>query len=67
MEIMRGASEANAEIIVSAVIGGFLAAFLSGCAVCKWMINVVKKGKLVWFGVYCAIAGAVTIIYSLVG
>ena len=31
------------------------------------MINIVKKGKLVWFGVYCAIAGAVTIIYSLVG
>ena len=67
MEIMKGASEANAEISASALIVGFLAAFLSGCAACKWMINIVKKGKLVWFGVYCAIAGAVTIIYSLVG
>lgn len=67
MEIMKGASEANAEISTSALIIGFLAAFLSGCAACKWMINIVKKGKLIWFGVYCAAAGAITIIYSLVG
>lgn len=67
MEIMKGASEANAEINTSALIIGFLAAFLSGCAACKWMINIVKKGKLIWFGVYCAVAGAITIIYSLVG
>ena len=43
---------------------GFVAAFVSGCIACKWMINIVKKGKLVWFGVYCAIAGAVTIVCS---
>lgn len=44
---------------------GFIAAFGSGCLACKWMINIVKKGKLVYFGIYCAIAGAVTIICSL--
>ena len=44
---------------------GFFAAFVSGCLACKWMINIVKKGKLVYFGIYCAIAGAVTIICSL--
>lgn len=44
---------------------GFLAAFVSGCFACKWMINIVKKGKLVYFGIYCAIAGLVTIICSL--
>ena len=31
---------------------------------CKWMINIVKKGKLVYFAVYCAIAGIVTIVLS---
>ena len=41
---------------------GFLAAFVSGCLACKWMINIVKKGKLVYFGVYCAIVGIITII-----
>ncbi len=44
---------------------GFLSAFVSGCFACKWMINIVKKGKLIYFGVYCAIVGAVLIITNL--
>ena len=44
---------------------GFVAAFLSGCVACKWMINIVKKGKLIYFGIYCAVVGVVTIAYSL--
>ena len=44
---------------------GFLGAFLSGCLACKFMINLVKKGKLIYFAIYCALAGAVTIIFSL--
>ena len=44
---------------------GFVAAFLSGCMACKWMINIVKKGKLVYFGVYCAIVGIIAVTYSL--
>lgn len=45
---------------------GFIAAFVSGCLACKWMINIVKKGKLIYFGIYCAIAGAVTLICSMI-
>lgn len=44
---------------------GFLAAFVSGCLACKWMISIVKKGKLIYFGIYCAIVGAVTILCTL--
>lgn len=47
------------------LVVGFLAAFLSGCVACKWMISIVKQGKLIWFGVYCAIAGAATIVLSV--
>ena len=47
------------------LVVGFLAAFLSGCFACKWMINIVKRGKLIWFGIYCAVAGLVAIAYSL--
>lgn len=47
------------------LIVGFFAAFISGCIACKWMISIVKKGKLIYFGIYCAIAGAATIVYSL--
>lgn len=57
--------EAFGDIDTLPLIVGFVAAFVSGCIACKWMINIVKRGKLVWFGVYCAIAGAVTIACSL--
>ena len=46
---------------------GFVAAFLSGCVACKWMISIVKRGKLIYFGIYCAIVGLVTIVCSLLG
>ena len=42
---------------------GFITAFVVGCLACKWMINIVKKGKLIWFAVYCAIVGLVSIIF----
>lgn len=53
------------DVSVIVLVVGFVAAFVSGCMACKWMINIVKKGKLIYFGIYCAIAGAVTIICSL--
>lgn len=44
---------------------GFVAAFVSGCLACRWMINLVKKGKLIYFGIYCAVVGTVLIASSL--
>ncbi len=41
---------------------GFLAAFLTGCAACKFMIEMVKRGKLIWFALYCAVAGLIALI-----
>ena len=67
LEIVKNASAADAEVSIGALIIGFLAAFISGCVACKWMISIVKKGKLIWFGVYCAIAGIITIACSLWG
>ena len=32
---------------------------------CRWMIGVVKRGRLIYFAIYCVIAGAVAIVYSL--
>lgn len=63
MKAMKG-EEAFGNVDTLPLIVGFLAAFISGCLACKWMINIVKKGKLVYFGIYCAIAGAATIICS---
>ena len=41
---------------------GFLAAFVVGCMACKWMINIVKRGKLIWFAIYCAVVSLLVII-----
>lgn len=49
-----------------ALLVGFLAAFVSGCVACKWMISIVSKGKLIYFAYYCLIVGTVTIILSIV-
>ena len=68
LDVLKAAKgeDAFAGIDTLSLVVGFVAAFVSGCIACKWMINIVKRGKLVWFGVYCAIAGAVTIVCSLV-
>lgn len=42
---------------------GFFASFIVGCLACKWMINLVKKGKLVWFALYCVIMSIVCICW----
>lgn len=41
---------------------GFIAAFIAGWAACKFMINIVKKGKLIYFAIYCAIVGVLAIV-----
>jgi len=63
MKMMKGEAVAG-DIPALSLVVGFLAAFVSGCLACKWMINIVKKGKLVYFAIYCAIAGVITLILS---
>jgi undecaprenyl-diphosphatase len=48
-------------ISVEALVAGFVAAFVVGCLACRFMIGVVKRGKLIWFALYCAIVGLVAI------
>lgn len=66
LKLMSGAEVAASDIPTSSLVIGFFAAFISGCVACKWMINIVKKGKLVYFAIYCAIVGAITVVCSLI-
>lgn len=59
-----GWSAAMAGISPFALIIGFLAAFITGCLACKWMISIVKKGKLVYFAIYCVIIGVLAICFA---
>jgi len=43
---------------------GFVSAFITGYLACKWMLSIVRKGKLVYFGIYCFLVGATAIIIS---
>ncbi len=49
----------------SVIITGFLTAFISGYLACKWMINLVKRGNLIWFAVYCVFIGIFSILLGL--
>jgi undecaprenyl-diphosphatase len=41
------------------LIIGFISAFISGYIACRWMLNIVKRGKLIWFALYCLAVGAI--------
>lgn len=45
---------------------GFAAAFFSGLIACKWMISIVQKGKLLYFGIYCLFIGILAIAGGLI-
>ena len=62
LDLYKGGFSADASVGGPAIITGFLAAFITGYVACKWMVNLVKKGKLYWFGIYCLILGLLAII-----
>ncbi len=55
---------AAASVPTASLLIGFVAAFVAGCFACKWMITLVKKCKLIYFGIYCAVVGVLVLILS---
>ncbi|MCF8367708.1 MAG: undecaprenyl-diphosphate phosphatase [Bacteroidales bacterium] len=64
-DLMDGKLSGESGISVMALTVGFIAAFISGLLACKWMVGVVKKGKLIYFAIYCSIIGIMAISYQL--
>ncbi|MBP5482295.1 MAG: undecaprenyl-diphosphate phosphatase [Paludibacteraceae bacterium] len=65
LKVAKNGYEAVACGISPLALGvGFVTAFIFGCLACKWMINIVKKGKLIYFAVYCFIIGAICVMCS---
>ncbi len=65
-DIYDGGMSTEGGVGVLPLIIGFLAAFISGLLACKWMIGIVKKGKLIYFAIYCFLIGSIAIIYSII-
>lgn len=60
LQLLSG--ELASDIGALPLAAGFLAAFVSGCLACRFMLGIVKRGRLIWFAVYCAAAGTVSIL-----
>ena len=63
VKVVTTESQAVDAVALPLVIS-FIASFVSGYAACRWMINIVRKGKLAWFAVYCTLVGLVLIIFA---
>ena len=53
-------------VSTAALVAGFVSAFVVGCLACRFMIDIVKRGKLIWFAVYCAVVGVIAICSYLI-
>ena len=60
LEAAKG--ELTAGVGTVPLIAGFLASFITGCLACRFMLEIVKRGRLIWFALYCALAGIVSIV-----
>jgi len=62
LSLLKGDLVSNASVGLIPLAVGFIAAFVSGLLACKWMVELVKRGKLIYFAIYCAIVGILVIV-----
>ena len=55
---------AGVEGVIFPLIIAFVTAFVSGYIACRWMISIVRKGKLGWFALYCLVVGLSLILFA---
>jgi undecaprenyl-diphosphatase len=65
LDLFKGEFSASSDISIAPVIAGFVAAFIAGYIACKWMVNLIKRGNLIWFALYCSIVGLLAIASQL--
>jgi len=66
LDLVKGDFSGGTDLSTTALIAGFMTAFVFGTIACKWMINLVKKRKLIYFAYYCVAMGLFAIIYSFI-
>ena len=66
LQIISGDFSAGTGIGLVPLAGGFIAAFITGCLACRFMIEIVKRSKLIWFSIYCAAVGIGSVIYYFI-
>ncbi len=61
LDVIGSDLSGGSKIEILPLVVGFVAAFISGLVACKWMIKIVRKGKLIYFAIYCLIIGLIAI------
>ena len=64
LDLMQG--ETVSSLGIAPLLTGFIAAFVTGCLACKFMLGIVRKQKLIYFAVYCLLAGTFAIVWSII-
>lgn len=62
--ISQPALQSEESVGAGALAIGFFASFIVGCCACKWMLELVKKGKLIWFAAYCVVMGVICLLWK---
>lgn len=63
LEIVGG-DMASSTVGALPLVMGFISAFVAGLFACKVMIALVKKTKLGWFALYCAVVAVLIFIFA---
>jgi undecaprenyl-diphosphatase len=61
LEIVTG-EISNDSSGIGIILIGFCAAFVAGYLACRWMVELVKRSKLIWFSMYCIIIGLLAVL-----
>ena len=64
LDLLKG--ELTSDLGLVPALVGFVAAFITGCFACRFMIEIVRRQRLIWFAIYCAIVGSAAIISTLI-
>ncbi|MBN2198449.1 MAG: undecaprenyl-diphosphate phosphatase [Candidatus Aminicenantes bacterium] len=59
-----GGGFAGASLAPGPLAAGFLAAFITGILACRLMVALVRRGKLIFFSLYCVAAGVLSLVLS---
>lgn len=62
LDLISGDFSSEAGAGTTAIIVGFISAFVVGFLACKWMVSLIKKKKLTGFAIYCGVVGLVSIL-----
>lgn len=63
LDLLKGEMASNLGVVPAIV--GFMAAFVTGCFACRFMLEIVRRQRLIWFAIYCAIVGTTAIIATV--